>query len=35
MQNYVKYVLTINKEEMDDIEQPEFLEIFTKVKEGE
>jgi hypothetical protein len=35
MQNYVKSILKITKEEKDDLEQPEFPEIFTKVKEGE
>jgi hypothetical protein len=35
MQNYVKSILTINKEEKDDLEQPDFPESFTKVKEGE
>jgi hypothetical protein len=35
MQNYVKSILKVTKEEKDDPEQPNFLESFTKVEEGE
>jgi len=35
LKNYVKSILKINKEEKDNLEQPEFSKCFTKVEEGE
>jgi hypothetical protein len=35
LQNNVKSVLNISKEEKEDHEQPEFPESFTRIKEGE
>jgi hypothetical protein len=35
MQNYVKSVLKISKEEKEEIEQPDFPESFTKIEEGD
>jgi hypothetical protein len=32
MQNYIKSTLKLTKEEKDDLEQPKFLERFSKVK---
>jgi hypothetical protein len=35
LQNNVKSVLNISKEEKEDHEQPDFLERFTRIEEGE
>jgi len=35
LQNNVKSVLTIYKEEKEDHEQPDFRERFTRIEEGE
>jgi hypothetical protein len=35
MQNYVKSILKVSKEEKNDPKQPKFLESFTKIEEGE
>jgi hypothetical protein len=35
MKKYVKSILKLTKKEKDDLEKPDFLESFTKGKEGE
>jgi hypothetical protein len=35
MQNHVKSILKISKEEKEEIEWPEFPSIFTKIEEGD
>jgi hypothetical protein len=35
MQNHVKSISKISKEEKEEIEQPKFHAIFTKIEEGD